>query len=231
MKDEQITADDLHLPAVDAVEEASMKERPILFSAPMVRAILDGKKTQTRRVVKMAGRAVDTRSDGTRCVARVTRSPQETSFTVPCPYGAPGDRLWVKETIRRVCMVGDKDCAVYVSDGSSVWLDTWPWERGVLSSIHMPRGLSRITLEVTGVRVERLHDITEDDARAEGVTVGEMQPATINGEPGQAMFFNARDAFAYLWAGINGADSWRANPWVWVVAFRRVNEQRKSEAA
>jgi hypothetical protein len=86
----------------------------------------------------------------------------------------------------------------------------------------MPRWASRITLELTEVRVQRLQEISEADAIAEGVEVGTKQPAIINREPGHVAFFNARDAYAYRWAALHGDDSWRANPWVWALTFRRV---------
>lgn len=191
---------------------AVMKERPILFSAPMVRAILDGRKTQTRRVLKMTGRA----SDALRCAeapemiasgyARWFVAGQ--GWNAWCPYGTVGDRLWVKETIRRVAPVG-LGCAWFAADDEPTAIDTWPWKRDVLSAIFLPRGASRITLEIADVRVQRLQEISEDDARAEGV------------EPG--MFGDHRAAFAYLWEQINGKRApWASTPWIWALTFRRL---------
>lgn len=233
-----------------------MSEKPILFSAPMIRAILEGRKTQTRRIIKPSwARCLDPDEDDDR-----------ESIRVGCPYGQRGDRLWVRETFycdnftandfaaARVGHVTPRTDAEIIAEwqeslyyradtasgiGSCCELipecmcaeyktasgrTRSPWKPG----IHMPRWASRITLEVTGVRVERLHDISEEDAKAEGVTFGEVADYTINGEPGRAAIFNARDAFAYLWAGINGADSWKANPWVWCVSFRRVEAQERA---
>ena len=192
-----------------------MKERPILFSAPMVRAILDGSKTQTRRVVKLLNgqymppsRAADI--NGWNQMLRL------------CPYGQPGDRLWVREAFLGWYKTADKSfshVAAYRADGYELEAgERWT------PSIHMPRAASRITLEVTGVRVDRLQDISEEDARAEGITDGgclncgnpETDCGCLNPQP------DARDSFVRLWQSINGPESWGANPWVWVVEFKRL---------
>lgn len=198
-----------------------MKERPILFSAPMVLAILAGTKTQTRRIVKPQGSTMDHpeilpdgKTPGWRTNVRHAHGP---STICTSPYGVPGDRLWVRETVHRVPPIyGEKDSAVYAADGAYATLDRWGWKAQYLPSIHMPRGLSRITLEVTGVRVERLQDISERDAKAEG-----CHPV-----PFCEMLRSGREhaeKFASLWDSIN-ADraSWASNPWVWVVEFKRV---------
>jgi hypothetical protein len=200
-------------------------ERPILFSAPMVRAIFDGRKTQTRRIVKLAGRTVDSRSDGTLYVARATRSPQETSFTVPCPYGAPGDRLWVRETFsmmnRERTLATTELYDQQPTDLEVVFrADEDHGHKAWHPSIFMPRWASRITLEVTGVRVERLHSITDDDARAEGCL---GYPGAVDATP--------REEFEELWKHINGLESWRANPFVWVVSFKRLIPAQASQRA
>ena len=186
-----------------------MKERPILFSAPMVRAILEGGKTQTRRLVKIRG-----------CAPGAVL-PVE----FPCPYGVVGDRLWVKETWRSsraadkhspAALTGHGWPVWYVADGGVMWTGADRGGPGFMTpgktrvSIHMPRWASRITLEVTDVRVERLQDITEADARAEGVQPLQMD----NG--------SALPSFEGLWCSINGAGSWAANPWVWAISFARV---------
>jgi hypothetical protein len=180
-----------------------------MFSAPMVRAILDGRKTVTRRTLKSPN------ADG-------------------CPYGQPGDRLWVRETCWLLGLVDDGEPRVvgldasgeagdpprvwYAADGDRPTLPQYPpwcWLRR--NSIHMPRWASRITLEVTSVGVERLHDITEDDARAEGVTTFPHDPEGDCWTDGKH-----RTAFEYLWGQINGPDSWAANPLVWRIQFRTV---------
>jgi hypothetical protein len=192
-----------------------MAERPILFSAPMVRSILAGTKTQTRRVVKYAEpELVD--ADGwplhdlSECGAGEMRAS--------CPYGGPGDRLWVRETWGEFRRAPGK--TVYRADNDMALGASNKWH----PSIHMHRWRSRITLEITGVRVERLQDISEADAKAEGVT-----PKWEPGCSGRLMeafggfsFRPAASAYAELWEQINGPGSWSANPWVWVVAFKRV---------
>lgn len=186
-----------------------MKERPILFSAPMVRAILAGTKTQTRRVAKVfAGR------DDLNGILR--RFPNQ----MGCPYGQPGDRLWVRETFMHepADYCWEASVSIPCRPASTVYRadfpDSVPGE-GWKPSIHMPRNLSRITLEVTGVRVERLNDISEADARAEGVRSNRDTLAETG-------FATCRDAFRDIWESINGTGSWQANPWVWCIEFRRV---------
>lgn len=175
-----------------------MRDLPILFSAPMVRAILDGSKTQTRRVAK--------EFDGLRDLDKIlARFPNQNG----CRYGQPGDRLWVRETWAEHPDYPDARRAIYRADAGSEY-DAERWR----PSIHMPRWACRIELEVTGVRVERLQSISEADARAEGVE-GDSHPGAFVG--------TCRGNFARLWESINGAGSWDANPWVWVVEFRRVS--------
>ncbi|WP_186181671.1 hypothetical protein [Burkholderia gladioli] len=189
-----------------------MKERPILFSAPMVRAILDGRKSQTRRVAKeFDGR------DNLDAILR--RFPNQKG----CPYGEPGDRLWVRETWAQPAPL-DPGPTVYRADYPGCVpagfenippADAIRWK----PSIHMPRALSRITLEITGVRVERLQDISVADALAEGVRV-------TYGEPFDAEHTIAdRRRFELVWKEINGAGSWESNPWVWVIEFARITTE------
>ena len=208
-----------------------MKERPILFSAPMVRALLAGTKTQTRRAVKhqpgpsclieegFEGESPFVYSalygDGPGHEVHEARTP------CVCPYGRPGDRLWVRETW---CRKWDDErgfldeCWYRASNPDVVSVDAMeksPWK----PSIHMPRWASRILLEITGVRVERLQDINEMDAAAEGVATwapGALSPDSLNADPS--------DQFRWLWTSINGPDSWGANPWVWVVDFKLVQQ-------
>lgn len=207
-----------------------MTERPILFSAPMVCALLAGRKTQTRRVVRPRHDwHVDEVPDESGAFrpwpvfeAYVYAEPE--TVEVPCPYGDPGDRLWVKESIRRVAEpVGEERwCeSEYIADGSPTEADAWPWKNRALPSIHMPRGLSRITLEVTAVRVERLQAISDADAIAEGLESAVDDGVRYWGPPGHGHFI-PRIAFRSLWEGINGPESWAANPWVWAITFKRV---------
>ena len=206
-----------------------MKERPILFSGPMVRAILSGAKTQTRRVVKLtdAGRVRDVGS-------RRNWHIGDPDAVLACHYGQPGDRLWVREAFMPCPLENPTTCPsrwniAYASDAEQVERQApagynpmlYNYERWT-PSIHMPRWASRITLEITSVRVERLQAISEADARAEGVTAVSSGGVTLFTTTGVNCFQTAKDAYAALWESINGPGSWDANPWVWVVEFRRV---------
>lgn len=220
-----------------------MVDRPILFSAPMVRALLDGSKTQTRRVVKPAGAhtvlpliGADDKPTG---AFGWCPNANVISDHIACPYGQPSDRLWVRETWNwfdpeelpverqgsRAPFTGAQGerkihwVAAYAADGPL----GRPWVNGRdkwRPSIHMPRWASRISLEVIGVRVERLQDISQTDARAEGSPPSHPSIDRISREFGYADF--PRSWYAQLWEQINGAGSWAANPWVWVVEFRRI---------
>ncbi len=196
-----------------------MTERPILFSGPMVRAILEGRKTQTRRVVKHeipqhlthVRRLTNTNGDEG---AVITEHPDmragQLAASVWCPYGKLGDRLWVREThyVEHAPSAGETGFILYKSTDPDAPVSRWS------PSIHMPRWASRITLEVVSVRVERLNDISEEDAIAEGcpygVGGGMVDPAVGDKQ------------FPTLWERINGPGSWDANPWVWVVEFKRI---------
>lgn len=198
-----------------------MRERPILFSAPMVLALLAGRKTQTRRAVK--GRMLQVVED-----------------RIVCPYGLPGDGLWVRETWaphpradRRVYFAADKTSWLRVEDserGGYRWdfpericHETPPPDR-YKSPLFMPRWASRIDLEITEVRVQRLHDITEADALAEGVE-RDTEPCDHTrascADVG-CLGPTHRATYAELWDKINGAGSWDANPWVWALSFKRL---------
>lgn len=253
----------------------AVKERPVLFSGEMVRAILAGRKTMTRRIVKPQPIQVDGElrfkwatffdnghvhtwdREGTggqnwqadeypnenKFRAALRRTPYEK----PCPYGSRGDRLWVRETWTSAVSAGMAQIA-YAADGrwGSMSADFKPvfhgWTLGVTDkvmedwqelngnwvgrsyfekkwrpSIHMPRSVARIILDITDVRVERLQDITEEDAVREGVTPGDGSP--VNGFQTESPY-SATAAFAGLWESINGPGSWDANPWVWAIAFR-----------
>lgn len=240
-----------------------MKERPILFSGPMVRALLDGTKTQTRRIAKVRnalppewatfaseGHSLTTTGD-TRCTGLFYWSEEQTPgeplktlrrwpilpakhpmagdpYWTACPYGKRGDRLWVRETWQGPMWeegTWDPDTDYHSPKYCEYRADGGPTpeyvdfednlHQGWKPSIHMPRWASRITLEITGVRVERLNDISEADAAAEGVPVDD-------GIGTQFCRADNRQGFRHLWESINGAESWNADPWVWVVEFKKV---------
>lgn len=195
---------------------SAMRERPILFSGPMVRAILEGRKTQTRRVVKF--RDVPDEHD-CHVVWKAWNGKshdwQDGDEVIPCPYGGPGDRLWVRETWANTR--GDDSMPTYYRADERLEDVQRPWK----PSIHMPRWASRITLELTEVRVERVQDISGMDAKREGVSI----PAHLPHDG--ADLDHARRQFAHVWDSLNGPAArrgygWDVNPWVWVVEFRRV---------
>jgi hypothetical protein len=261
-----------------------VKERPILFSSPMVRALLDGTKTQTRRVVKLPhanplGGWEPTTFGGTDARGgehdeQVAIWHTRTGETIGCPYGLPGDRLWVKETWRpfvaHSCSLGACDCGDvtvrYAADNadrlcrdsdivaaSNDWSMPKAAARGNVSPLFMPRWAARITLEITAVRVQRLQEISFDDARDEGVRIpvdeaghalidisSKFAPAKYLPKPDPgSMTFRPRQMgkttewhlallrahFASLWDEINGAGAWAANPWVWAVTFQRLESK------
>ena len=218
----------------------AVKERPILFSGPMVRAILSGAKTQTRRAMKPQPTLKPDGSEHWWPSADVRMMVGVESFLASkedptiapsfCPFGGIGDRLWVRETWqsvpfgphrdwpgcpdlrpRKVCELNRTAVVIWRADGEMPGPEIWR------PSIHMPRWASRITLEITGVRVERLQDISEEDAAAEGVGPGYM-PNSL----GSTTCAGYRPMFARVWRDINGPDSWAANPWVWVIEFKRI---------
>jgi hypothetical protein len=266
-----------------------MKERPILFSESMVRALLEGRKTQTRRVIGLppapnnlgAWEATTVGGKGVYLDKAMTKPAPEqaaiwhtrTGKCICCTYGKPGDQLWVRETWAspetnalpgRVAYNADGQCGAFIGDGGGglVWLQhgrileadgyqqCFP-EHGATyglkkyggrwrPSTHMPRWASRITLEITKVRVERVQDISEADAKAEGcepkvVTQQDIDDLQITDVspflkelakafgPGQ---FTAKDDYARLWDSINakrdsGIHAWKNNPWVWVIEYKR----------
>jgi hypothetical protein len=199
-----------------------MKERPILFSAPMVRALLDGGKTQTRRVFTAKNGGVWPNTNDLPGMRQILRH---------CPYGQPGDRLWVREAFDFIPTGGNDTptaCEiVYLATGSTeprhAPSDYNPMIYGhqrIRPSIHMPRWASRITLEITGVRVERLQDISHKDAIAEGVA--HVEGAGLRNE----RLTVPQHIYAHLWEQINGPGSWEANPWVWVVEFKKIAKEQ-----
>lgn len=191
-----------------------MRERPILFSGAMVRAILSGQKTVTRRAVKSLEpgcRYQGIEPDG---MHLFTKGPA--CGKVKCPYGQPGDRLWVREAwSTHACFdsVAPRNLTTrsiaYLADGQ---IKTGKYR----PPMFMPRWACRILLEITDVRVERLQEITEQQALTEGVAscAQDLDPDGNGYSPGEL--------FSILWSSINGTDSWNANPWVWVVEFKRV---------
>ena len=232
-----------------------MKERGILFSDEMVRALLDGRKTQTRRAVKLREFQVTT-TPGYDFIFRDRRllwNDYRTADLIAkvCPYGKVGDRLWVRETWAPFYAGGNSlahpqpdmheanairyratpDHVTAYPTSISTW-ETRPTSKKDhvwRPSIFMPRWASRITLDVTEVRVQRLQDISEDDARAEGC------PSMIESLAGLSHLRGAeaaravpshittpREEYALLWERINGDGSWDANPWVWAITFKRV---------
>lgn len=244
-----------------------MKERGMIFNSEMVRAILDGRKTQTRRIMKVQpesnqlGLLLITDSTKHSDIGKYHWAESNAtgnhvrSKLFSSPFGAVGERIWVRETWATLvnedgCYVdwednlckGDERSAARIYRASceqrpgdyGLWSipDDAYWkphtkehkfEGAWRPSIHMPRWASRILLEITDVRVERLNAISEEDARAEGIidggclNCGEPEPCgCANPEP------DATDAFAYLWQSIYGQDNWNANPWVWVIEFKRV---------
>jgi len=215
----------------------NIKERPILFSAAMVRAILKNHKTQTRRIIK----PVRGYEHNNVCCPGMAADPHAVWWhgkhwlagcLQECPYGKPGDRLWVREACailgravwyRADCDQGPADEVCAMSDGD-LPPDSLRWR----PSIHMPRWASRITLKIVSVKTERLQQITEADARAEGIidggclNCGNSEPCGCSSpEP------SARDAFCYLWGTINGSKSWHLDPYVWVIEFCKVNSHHE----
>jgi hypothetical protein len=214
-----------------------VKEHPILFSGPMVRAILDGSKTQTRRIVKDAPGDADSTMRQVAAMTCIDAEPGTVfwRFGIPggitkgfrCPYGQPGGRLWVRES----CIISSKNfgdrhfsnATDYEGDWRTIQYLADGFDRDAANdfgftkatpSIHMPRWASRITLEVTDVRVERVQEISKADALAEGMLPNE-DPASGHIHPASQ--------FAQLWDGINAKRApWSANPWVWVIGFRRM---------
>jgi hypothetical protein len=220
-----------------------MKERPILFSAPMIRALLDGRKTQTRRIVKPQHASCDRIADQDEDQV-LFMSSQGTHCQARNPYGVPGDLLWVRENYR-LDVAYDNLKPSEVTGRAAVWYEAggavgFGVSGRMHPSIHMPRWASRITLAITEVRVERLQEITEADARAEGI-VGDSVIINCHAAGGRHQEVtayrywpsmqvsehheghdNAIDAYQELWEMINGAGSWDANPWVWAVTFERI---------
>lgn len=206
-------------------------ERGMIFNAEMVRALLSGRKTQTRRIIKPQPEATLSGSLSGKWLSRPLNGlllPKIEDIAIHCPFGVVGDRIWVRETFQGPLFdydLMDSYCkdptpfekpefCVYKADGvpAPEFYDADDelhccWR----PSIHMPRWASRILLEITNVRVERLKSISDGDAIREGCSTADMKSGDC-----------AADVFARLWASIYGEESWQANPWVWVIEFKRV---------
>lgn len=226
-----------------------MKARPILFSGAMVRSLLSGSKTQTRRAIKPQPHHYDEASGFPLSRGRRTSVEWKSNHVAPdglhrlCPYGVPGDLLWVREGIQVLAYDAARPKSadiIYLADEDGDWR-TIDWsgphhvrhEDGYTvgrrtPSIHMPRAASRLTLEITDVRVERLNEISDNDAEAEGCPpcprCGDC--GWINSGPDGGWQCDApgcgdayRDQYARLWDQINGPGAWAENPWVWAVSF------------
>ena len=205
-----------------------MTERPILFSGPMVRAILDGRKMMTRRVHKVQPNdppsTFSYKWDGEHWRGFIDAGKYAGWCDTPwmdCPYGETGDRLWVRETWGMCAAHPDCDGVYFradTSDNKGAKVDKWR------PSIFMPRSLSRITLEITGVKVERVQDISEADAISEGVTPPSTPITEPDGSRHMAWGYEYRYGFEKLWDSINAKRGygWDVNPWVWAISFRRI---------
>lgn len=193
-----------------------MKERPILFSSPMVRALLDGRKTVTRRVVKLPTSLIDGDLENAvpDLMFGVTPGlhipmPDGSQQRLRNPWGWPDPcRLWVRETWQDPQGLR---LPVYRADDATAWQHL-KWR----PSIFMPRWASRILLEIVSVRVERLQSIIESDAMAEGA-----EPVLVPPDGGSCPYI---EGYRDLWESINGPGSWELNPWVWVIEFKRIEQ-------
>jgi hypothetical protein len=201
--------------------ETAVKSRAILFSGPMVRAILAGKKTQTRRVVKwpqgkagefLAGYDWAKDCDGKWALTNDGLGFFDAAETFKHPYGSKGDRLWVRETFLLAKPAGaDMAKEVPFYRASTEHSDKIKWK----PSIFMPRAASRISLEILDVRVQRLQEITEEDCREEGCAGGH------DSIPDYPFSATPREHYRSVWTKINGPKSWDSNPWVWAITFKR----------
>lgn len=212
-----------------------MKERPILFTPENAQKVFDRSKSQTRRIVKpqphedgfRVGIYTPTRIDreGEAYPGKACFGIWSEDWDIPCPFGGVGDRLWVRESwcqdSRGAPMMNGEDCVFYKGAHPP---GTWPsyWK----PSLHMPRWACRTVLEITEIRVQRLQDISEEDAKAEGI---EYHNGLAVGHSGyrhvqahEYVYATATEAFKVLWESINGAESWKLNPWVWALTFKRI---------
>lgn len=224
-----------------------MTERGMIFNGEMVRALLDGRKTQTRRPVKFP---VHDKNLGCELAGNELAGELSAGNYLNSAFGKPGDRIWVREAWgvvshdldengRIIDWIPDRPAkaihempfgngyysghAIYAADGEFVWGDDdGHGERSCWKpSIHMPRTACRILLEITAVRVERLNAISQEDAQAEGMELTGWRPTYSDPDSGGEVM-TPYDNFAELWSSIYGEGSWLANPWVWVIEFKRV---------
>ncbi|EPM0703386.1 hypothetical protein WJE11_001914 [Klebsiella aerogenes] len=239
-----------------------MKERGMIFNSEMVRAILDGRKTQTRRIMKVQPKPCNHANwpdyspdpqwksyPGGWCCAvcanGTTIDHRHHAKGITCPYGTVGDRIWVRETFQGPLFDYEQmesyledsskfenpEFCQYAADGKPApeYYDADDNLRhGWRPSIHMPRWASRILLEITNIGIQRIHSISQNDAAREGLM---RLPVTgrycIN--QGDQYFggasHDAREVFSWMWQSIYGEESWNANPWVWVIEFKRIEER------
>lgn len=204
-----------------------LKERPILFSTPMVQAIVSGNKTQTRRIVKKI-------PDGFKFEGMCTEMDYsgisghfEGSHTllIPCPFGYIGDILWVRETWT---LLEEKDCEgmktrnYYKSDhhnSNDEWFkENYKWH----PAIFMPKAVCRIKLKIKNIRIERLNEISQEDAQDEGIKINQEGFHCMNYHTKKMQMFTPEESFETLWREINGFNSWKENPYVWVIEFEKI---------
>ncbi|HIC8361459.1 TPA: hypothetical protein ACW7O2_002978 [Klebsiella aerogenes] len=225
-----------------------MKERGIIFNGEMVRAILDGRKTQTRRIMKLQPKPSKSRPGDFWFSSKKLESMVHVSDLAPgnspiadyhlfiqehcCPFGAVGDRIWVREAFRVHSRATDVATLVYKASERNSWTEqTHRVPVAVCNkpatpekwtpSLHMPRWASRILLEITDVRVERLNAISQEDAQDEGMELTGWRTTYSDPDSGGEVW-TPYDNFARLWDSIYGEGSWKVNPWVWVIEFKRV---------
>lgn len=215
----------------------TMKEKPILFSTPMVQAIIADRKTETRRTrgLDLINKNPDDwelislteKNQYNKLRASFKNRKTNERFDLESPYGQPGDLLWVRETF--VGIHYQTNCWLYKADEMFNGMETfyWKWK----PSIHMTKAAARIWLKVIDIKVERLEDITETSAIAEGVQIGKGLNNSnwyLDYQTNLFKLYKAKSSFNTLWRKINGEDSYNSNPWVWVVKFEVVSKTGKA---